>query len=98
MYKKIHNEELYHQYSPPNIIRVIKSRKMGWPGRWHFEGTKEVLAGRPEGKRPLGRPRRSCEDNIKMNLQAVGWGGMHWICPAQGRDRRRALVNEVMNF
>jgi hypothetical protein len=58
----------------------------------------EVLVGRPEGRRPLGRPRRRWEDNIKMNLQEVGWGGMDWIDMAQDRDTWRAVVNVVMNL
>jgi hypothetical protein len=57
-----------------------------------------VLTGKPEGKRPLGRPRRRWEDNIKMNLQEVGCGGMDWIDLAQDTDRWRALVNAVMNL
>jgi len=57
-----------------------------------------VLVGKPEGKRPLGRPRRTWEDNIKMDLQEVGCGGMDWIKLAQDRDRWLALVNAVMNL
>jgi hypothetical protein len=57
-----------------------------------------VFMGRPEGRRPLGRPRRRWEDNIKMDLQEVGWGGMNWIDMAQDRDRWRALVSAVMNL
>jgi hypothetical protein len=61
-------------------------------------GVYRILVGRPEGKRPLGRHRRRWEDNIKMNPQEVGWGGMDWIDIAQDRDRWRALVNAVMNL
>jgi hypothetical protein len=61
-------------------------------------GAYRVLVGRPEGRRPLGRPRRRWEDKIKMDLQEVGWGGMDWIAMAQGRDRWRALVSAVMNL
>ena len=61
-------------------------------------GVYRVLVGKPEGKRPLGRPRRRWEDNIKMDLQEVGCGGMNWIELAQDRDRWRALVNAVMNL
>jgi hypothetical protein len=60
-------------------------------------GAYRVLMGRPEGKRPLGRPRRRWEDNIKMDLQEIG-GGMDWIELAQDRDRLRVIVNAVMNF
>jgi len=61
-------------------------------------GVYRVLVRKPGRKRPLGRPRRRWEDNINLNLQEVGYGGMDWIELAQDRDRRRALVNEVMNF
>jgi len=57
-----------------------------------------VLVGKPGGKRALGRPRNSWEDNFKLDLQEVGCGGMDWIDAAQDRERRRALVNAVMNF
>jgi hypothetical protein len=57
-----------------------------------------ILVGKPERRRPLGRPRRRWEDNIKMDLQQVGWGGMDWIDMAQDRDRWRALVSAVMNL
>jgi hypothetical protein len=61
-------------------------------------GAYRILVGRPEGRRTLGRPRRRWEDNIKMDLQEVGWGGMDWIDMAQDRDRWRAVVNAVMNL
>jgi hypothetical protein len=81
---------------------VIKSRIMRWAG--HVIGIRErrgayrVLMGKPEGRRQLGRPRRRCEYNIKMDLQKVGWGSMDWIDMAQDRHRWRVLVNAVMNF
>ena len=61
-------------------------------------GVYRGLVGKPEGKRPLGRPRRRWEDNIKMDLQEVGCGGMDWMELAQVRDRLRAFVNAVMNL
>jgi hypothetical protein len=61
-------------------------------------GAYRVLVGKPEGRRPLGRPRRRWENNIKMDLREVGWGDVDWIDLAQDRDRRRALVNTVMNL
>jgi hypothetical protein len=61
-------------------------------------GTYRVLVGKTDGKRPLGGPRRRCEDNIKMNLQEVGWGTMDWIALAQDREMWRSLMNAAMNF
>jgi hypothetical protein len=57
-----------------------------------------LLVGKPEGKRPLGRPRRRSVDNIKMDLLEIGWGSLNWICPAQDRDKWRVLVNAIMNL
>jgi hypothetical protein len=72
-WRKLHNEELNNQYSSPSIVRVVKSRRMRWAGhvaRMREErGVRRVLVGKPEGKRPLGRPRRRWEDNIKMDSQ-----------------------------
>ena len=89
-------------YSSPNIVRVIKSRKMRWAGLVARMGKRKcvyrVLLGKPEGKKPLGRPRNRWEDNMKIDLQEVVCGGMDWIKLAQDRDRWQALVNEVMNL
>jgi hypothetical protein len=89
-------------YSAPNIFPVIKSRRMRWVGHVERIGTRRgvyrVLVGRPDGKKPLGRPRARWEDNIKMDLQEVGWGGIAWIALAQDSDSWRALVNEVINL
>jgi hypothetical protein len=57
-----------------------------------------ILAGKPEGKRPLGKPRRRWNDNIKMDVREIGWGGMDWVHMAQDRDHWRAFVNTVMNL
>jgi hypothetical protein len=101
-WRRLHNEELNELYSPPIIIRVIKSRRMRWAGHvarmGEGRGAYRILVGRPEGRRPLGRPRCRWEDNIKMDLQEVGCGGMGWIDMAQDRDRWRALVSAVMNL
>jgi hypothetical protein len=90
-WRRLHNEEHNNLYSSPNIIRVIKSRRMRWAGHvarmTDRRGTYRVLVGRPEGRRPLGRPRRRWENNIKMDLQEVKWGGTDWIPLAQDRDR-----------
>jgi hypothetical protein len=81
---------------------VVKSRQMRWAGHvacmGEDTGVHRVLVGKPEGKRPLGRPRRRWEDNIKMDLQKVGGGGGDWMELAQDRDRWRALVVTVRNF
>jgi len=99
--RKLHNEELRDFYSLPNIVRVVKSRRMRWAVHVARIGegrsVHRVLVGKPEGKRPLGRPRRRWEDNIKMDLWEVGGGG-DWMELAQDRDRWRALLNTVMNF
>jgi len=100
-WRKLHNEELRDLYSLPNVVRVIKSRRMRWAGHvarmGEGRGVHRVLVGKLEGKRPLGRPRCRWEDNIKMDLWEVGGGG-DWMELAQDRDRWRALVNMVINF
>ena len=98
----LHNEELNDLYSSPNIVRVIKSRRMRWAGHvarmGEERGVYRVLVGKPEGKRPLGGPRRRWVDNIRMDLQYMGCGYMDWIGLAQDRDRWRTLVSAVMNL
>jgi hypothetical protein len=100
--EKIAYDELHSLYSSPNIVRVIKSRRMRWAGHLERMGRREVfyrvLVGRPEGKRPLGRPRRRWEDNIKLDLGEIGIDGANWIKLAQDRVQWRASVNTVMNL
>ena len=90
------------KYSSPNIVRVIKSRRMRWAGHvarmGEERGAYRFLVGKPEGKRPLGRPRRRWVDNIRMDLQEVGCGCVDWIGLAQDRDSWRTLVNAEMNL
>ena len=101
-WRKLHCEELNDLYCSPNIVRVIKSRRMSWAGHVarmrERRGVYRVLGEKPDGKRPLGRPRHRWEDNIKMDLQGVGFGGVDWIELAQDRDMWRTLVNAVMNL
>jgi hypothetical protein len=100
-WRKLHNEELNDLYSLSNIVWVVKSRRMRWAGRvvWMGEGrgVHRVLVGKPEGRRPLGRPRHG-RINIKMDLQEVEGVRGDWMEQAQDRDRWLALVGTVMNF
>jgi hypothetical protein len=95
-WRKLHNEELNDQYSSPNIVQVIKSGALRWATHiarmGEGRGVYRVLVGKPEGKRPIGRPRHRWEDNIKMDLQEVGW-----IELAHDRDRWLDLANAVTN-
>ena len=101
-WRTLYNEELSDLYSLTNIVRVVKSERRRSTGHvapmGEGRGVHRVLVGKPEGKRPLGRPRRRWEDNIKMDLQEVGGGCGDWMELVQNRDRGRALVSTVMNI
>ena len=101
-WRKLHSDELNDLYSSPNIVRVIKPRRVRWAGHvahiGERRGVNRVLVGKPEGKRPLGIPRRRWEDNIMKDLQEVGCGDMDCIELAEYRDRWREPVNAVMNL
>jgi hypothetical protein len=88
-WRKLHNDELHSLCSSSNIVRVIKSRRFRWAGhvarRGEGSGVYRVLVGRPESKRPRGRPTRRWEDNIKMDLRDIGIDGANWIRLAQDR-------------
>jgi hypothetical protein len=101
-YITLGNDERHNLYSSPNIIRMIKSRRMRWAGHGARIGeTRNAytkLVGEPEGKRLLGRPRSRWVDNIKIDIREIRWNGMDSIDLAQDRDQLRALVNTVMNL
>jgi hypothetical protein len=104
-WRKLHNKELHYLYSSPSIIRIIKLRRMRWMGHVARMGEKKnvyrLLMGKPERKRPLGRPRHrwvKWVNNIRMDLEEVGWGDVDWIGLAQERNRWRTLVNLVLNL
>jgi hypothetical protein len=94
--------ELHNLYSSPNIIRKIKLRRMRWTGHVAQMRTRRnayrILVGKPKGKRPPERPRRSEWIILKLILDKIGWDGMEWIDLAQDRDKWRALVSTVINF
>jgi hypothetical protein len=100
-WRKWHSGELHNLYSSPDISRQIKSRRMRWAGHVARMGegrnVYRVLVGKPEGKRPLERPRYRWEDGIKTDVREIGWG-VEWIQLAQDRDRWRAVVSAVMNL
>jgi hypothetical protein len=101
-WRKLHNGERHNFYSSSDIIRQKKSRRMRWALHLARMGegrnVYKFLVGKPEGKRPLGRPRRIWENGIKMDIREIGCGGGEWILLAQDRDRWRVLVNAVMNL
>jgi hypothetical protein len=101
-WRKVHNEELRNLCSSPSIIRMIKSRTMRWVRHVARIGAKRnaytIFVGKPEGKRPLGRPRRRWVDSVKIDLRGIGWDGMDGIDLAQDRDQWKAHVNTVMNL
>jgi hypothetical protein len=101
-WRKLHNDEVHSLYSSPNIVRVIKSRRMRGAGHvariGEGKGVYGVLFGRPQAKRPLGRPRRRWEDNIKLDLRKIVIDGANWIRLAQDRVQWRAFVNDVVNL
>jgi hypothetical protein len=101
-WRKLPIEELHNLYSLTNVIRIIKSKRMRWAGHVARMGEKRnayrILVRKPEGKRPLERPRRRWMDNVKIDLTEIGWDGLDCIDLAQDRDQWRALVNKVMNF
>jgi hypothetical protein len=101
-WRRMHNEELNYLYSLPNIVRVIKSRRIRWAEHvahmGEERGAYRVLVGKPEGKRPLVRPRRRWVDNIRLDLQEARCGYVDWIGLAQDRDRWGTLVSVVMNL
>jgi hypothetical protein len=96
-WRKVHNEELRDLYSSPSIIRIMKARRIRWAGHVARMGERRnayrLLVGKPEGRKPLGRPRHRWVDLVE-----AGWGDVDWIGLAQDRGRWRALVNAVMNL
>jgi hypothetical protein len=101
-WRKLHNEKLHNLYSFPDIIRQGKSRRMRWAGHVARMGEErkvyKILVGKPEGKRPFGRPRHRWEDGIRMDLREIGLGCVDWIRLAQDRDRWWAVASVVMNL
>ena len=101
-WRKLHNAELQALYSSPNIIKNLNSRRLRWEGHVALmelsRNAYRVLVGKLESKRPLGRPRRRWEDNIKMDLREVGCDPRDWIALAEDSDQWRAYLRAVMNL
>jgi hypothetical protein len=101
-WRKLYNEELHTLCSSPDIIRQVKSRRMRWAEHVARVGEErkayEVSVGKPEGKRPLGKPRRKWEDGIRMDLKEIGLWSVDWIRLAQDRERWRAVESAVMSL
>jgi hypothetical protein len=101
-WRKLHNDELHILYSSPNIVKVIKSRRMRWTGHvasvGEGRGSYRILVGRPEGKKLLGRPRPRWEDNVKLDLREIGIDGANWIQLVQDRVQLWACVNTIINL
>jgi hypothetical protein len=100
--RKLHSEELHSLYSSQDIVRQVKSWRMRWAGHVARMGEKrklyKVLVGKPERKRPLGRPRHRFENWNRMDLREIGLGNVDWIRLAEDRDRWQAVVSAVMNL
>jgi hypothetical protein len=96
----MHGHEVHDLYSSPNTIRVFQTGMMRWARHVACLGEKRgayrILVGKPESNRPLGRPRLRWDDNIRIDLNEIGWEGMEWIDLAQDRDKKQALENTVV--
>jgi hypothetical protein len=102
MWRRLHNEELHGLYRSPNVLRVIKSKRLKWAG--HVTRMEEgriafkILRGTPAGKIPLGRPRRRLKDNIRMDLKEIDVNTKNWVDSTQDRGYWRAFVNATLNL
>jgi hypothetical protein len=101
-WRRLQNEELHSLYRSPNIVRVIKSRSLRWVGHVAImeEGrsTFKILTGKTTGMRPLGRPRRRWENNIRMDLEEICMNAGNWVDSFQDRNYWRALVKAALNL
>ena len=101
-WRRLHNEELHGLYDSPDVVKIMKSRRLRWAGHVARMGEKRrlysILVGRPDGRRPLGRPRRRWEDNIRRDLREVGVCDENWLDTAQDRIQWRTFVTAAMNL